>query len=181
MKKFSSILLAINLFALSGIVSAVPIGATIEFSGSYTTDTGNKDTATVFMFNNPITVEAAAESFAPLSGGNVHYNDLDINDLPASPLWYATIGIVNYSFDLNSITYDNVITTRYSSYRFIEGIGTFTIGTESSSGFWSFSTQGGGSNGIYSFSASNAPGPAPLILMGLGLFGISVSHKLRKA
>ncbi len=177
MKKFSNILLAITLFALSSVASAVPIGGTIQFSGSHTTDTGNIKTATVFTFKNPIIVNAATESFAPLSGGTVTYSVLDMNGLPTSPLWSATVDSVFYSYDLNTITSDNVS----GSFRFIEGIGEFKIGTDTATGTWAFSTQGGGSNGIFSFSASNAPGPAPLVLMGLGLFGISVSRKLRKA
>jgi len=42
MKKLNKILLALSLFALSGIATAIPITGSIEFDGGYTTDTGDK-------------------------------------------------------------------------------------------------------------------------------------------
>ena len=106
MKKLNKILIALSLFALSGIASAIPITGSIEFDGGYTTDTGDKSTATIFTFLNPIDVTAATGSFAPLSGGTVTYNALDLNNIPVSPLWSATVASVNYSFDLNNILSD---------------------------------------------------------------------------
>ena len=109
MKQLSTLLLALALTTFAGITSAVPITGSIEFDGGYTTDTGDKNTATVFTFLNPINVTSATGTFAPLSGGTVSYNPLDINGLPASPLWSATVSSVNYSYDLTAITLDTVI------------------------------------------------------------------------
>lgn len=176
MKIFNKILLAVSLFALTGIASATVITGSIEFSGSYTTDTGDKNTATVFTFNNPIDVDAASGSFAPLSGGTVTYNPLDLNAIPVSPLWSATISGVDYSFDLNAITLDTIV----SDFRLIEGTGTFTIGADSQYGDWKFSTQGGGTKGIFSFSASQVPEPGIALLLGVGLIGFGISRKLRR-
>jgi hypothetical protein len=176
MKKFNQILLAISLFALSGIASAVVITGSIEFDGGYTTDTGDKNTATVFTFLNPIDVTAASGSFAALSGNTVTYNALDLGSMPISPLWSATVASVDYSFDLNAITLDTII----SNFRLIEGTGTFTIGSDTQWGDWSFSTQGDGSNGIFSFSASQVPEPGIALLLGVGLIGFGISRKLRR-
>lgn len=181
MKLFNKILLAISLFALTSVASAVTITGSIEFSGGYTTDTGDKNTATVFTFLNPIDVDAASGSFTPLSGGTVTYNALDLNAIPLSPLWSATVAGVNYSFDLNQITLDTIV----SDFRLIEGTGTFTVGTDTQYGSWSFSTQGSGTgtgtSAIFSFSASQVPEPGIALLLGVGLIGFGISRKLRKA
>ena len=177
MKKFSNILITLALFALSGVASAVPIGGTIEFDGGFTTDTGDQLTATKFTFINDIDVTAATESFLPLSGGAVTYKVLDVNALPVAPLWEATVGSITYSFDLNNITVDAVA---FDSFRLIKGTGLFTIGTDTAFGTWEFSTQGAGSAGTFSFSASQASVPATFILMGLGLIGMGAARKLRK-
>ena len=171
-------LLVFSIFAISGTASAAVITGSIDFNGGYTTDTGNKDTATVFTFLNPIDVTAASGSFAPLSGGTVTYNALDINSLPASPLWSATVGAVNYSYDLNSITLDQVV----SSFRVIEGTGMFTIGTDTQLGTWSLSTQDPGIGGTFSFSASQeVPVPAAAWLFGSGLLGLVGMARRKKA
>lgn len=182
MKKLNKILLAISLFALSGIASAAIITGSIQFDGGYTTDTGDKNTATVFTFLNPIDVTAASGSFAALSGGTVTYGVLDINAIPVSPLWSATVASVDYSFDLNNIV-DDVISvfSGGATTRTIFGTGTFTIGADTQYGDWLFTTQGGGSNGTFSFSASQVPEPGIALLLGVGLIGFSVARKLRRA
>jgi len=86
------------------------------------------------------------------------------------------VASVNYSFDLNAILSDVNIGT----FRLIEGSGIFTIGTETTTGTWAFSTQGGGSGGTFSFSASHIPEPAILGLLGLGLIGIGTTRRARK-
>jgi len=117
MKKFIKLLLATSLFALSGVASALPITGAIEFDGGMTTDTGDITTATVFTFLNPIDVTAATSTFAPLAGGTVTYNALDLNSIPASPLWTAAVGGVNYSYDLTAIRLNTVV----AGFRLIEG------------------------------------------------------------
>ena len=177
MKKINQILLAISFLAFSSVASAIVITGTIEFDGGFTSDTSNNQTATVFTFLNPIDVTAATGTFTPLSGGTVNYNVLDLGSIPATPLWSATVAAVNYSFDLNTITADEWV---LSTFRVIKGTGVFTVGTDTHSGTWDFSTQGGGSGGIFSFSASQVPEPGIALLLGVGLIGIGVSRKLRK-
>jgi len=177
MKEFIQLLLATSLLALSGVASALPITGTLEFDGGFTTDTGSAKTATVFTFLNPIDVTAATSTFAPLDGGTVWYNALNINAIPASPLWTATVAGVSYSYDLTSITLDE---WAFNTFRLIKGYGVFTVGTETQSGSWVFSSQGAGSGGTFSFSASQVPEPGVALLLGMGLIGFGVSRKLRK-
>lgn len=178
MRNLYQTVLAISLFVLTGFASAAVITGTVEFDGGYTTDTGDKDTATVFTFLNPISVTAATGSFAPLSGGTVTYNPLDVSIpfTPITPLWSATVASVDYSFELDNITLDTLV----AGFRLIKGSGTFAIGADSQYGDWSFSTQGGGSGGVFSFSASQVPEPGIALLLGAGLIGFGVSRKLRK-
>lgn len=180
MKQFNKILLAISLLTLSGIASAVAITGSIEFDGGYTTDNGDKDTATVFTFLNPIDVTAASGSFAALSGQTVTYNPLDLGSIPISPLWSTTVSLVDYSFVLNAIVDDVITSFGGSTTRTIYGTGDFTIGTDTQWGDWLFTTQGGGSGGTFSFSASQVPEPGIALLLGVGLIGFGVARKLRK-
>lgn len=181
MKIFNKILLAISLLALSNAASAMVITGQIAFAGSTITDTDDIETATVFTFLNPIDVTAATGSFAALDGGTVTYNALDMGSIPASPLWSATVGTVNYSFDLTNVTFDDFVA---DTFRIIRGNGFFTIGTDTQYGDWSFSTQNPGvDNGTsteFSFSASQVPEPGVALLLGVGLIGFAVSRKLRK-
>jgi len=63
----------------------------------------------------------------------------------------------------------------------------FTIGPDTQSGTWSFSTQSSGTGGTLSFSASQAliagqvPAPTAVWLMGTGLLGIISMAPLKKA
>ncbi len=176
MKKFQ-ILLAASLFILSSVASAVPITGIILFNGGLTTDTGDVLTATTFTFNSPVTVVGATGSFAPLFPGTVTYSVLDVNALPVLPLWTKIIGPTTYKFDLNNIATD----TSVSPFRSISGTGMFTIGADTGFGTWSFTSQSPGAGGTFSFSASQAPEPAILGLLGLGLIGIGATRKFRKA
>ncbi len=174
MKNLYQTVLAISLFVLTGFASAAMITGTIEFDGGYTAGTGNKDTATVLTFLNPIRVTTATGSFAHLSGGIVSYNPLDTSNpfTPRAPLWSPMVASVDYSFDLNKITLDTLV----AGFRLIKRSGTFAIGDDSQHGNWSFPTHGGGS----SFPAPPAPEPGIALLLGAGLIGFGVSQKLRK-
>ncbi len=186
MSNLKQIFLTATLCALSGIANAVPIIGSIDFDGGFASYDASgmvevdNSIGQVFVFNNPTNVTAATGSFAPLDGGTVTYGTLDINGLPASPLWSTTVGSVNYSFDLTTITFDTVI----AGFRLIKGFGIMTVGQDTATYSWEFSTQGNGTGSnptTFSFSASQIPEPAIALLLGTGLLGLGVARKLRKA
>jgi hypothetical protein len=176
MNKFHKYVIAFALTVFAGTASAIGISGTINFDGIYTTDTGDKNTATVFTFLNPVNVGAADGSFLPLNGGTVNYSPLTVGTLPISPLWSSATG-PGYSFDLLAITADQLI----SSYRLITGNGLMTVGEDTATYSWEFSTQGTSTAaGIFTFSASQAPEPALTLLLATGLIGFGVARKMRK-
>lgn len=179
MKRFK-IFLGVALIALTGSAFAIPSGNVI-FDGKVTTDTSNVLTAEEFAFHNVVT--EGDGSFAPLTGASVTFSNLVV---PApgtlspfsaiAPLWTATVSSVLYKFDLEALTTNKVD----SGFRLINGTGTITVGTETTFGSWKFSTQEGGVNGRFSFSASTIPAPGVALLLGAGLIGVGVARRARK-
>ncbi len=183
MYNVKQILLTSALCLLSGAASAVPITGDLLFTGTYTTDTDSATTATVFTFNNPISVGFANQSFAALNGQDITYNVLDLGALPIASLWSAVgSDSVNYKFDLELITKDTVD----GNSRTINGIGTITIGADTETYAWAFTSQNPGAGNsplTFSFSASQAKAsePALALLLGTGLIGLGVARRMRKA
>ncbi len=186
MKNIKHLLLTATLCAVSGIANAIPvITGSIDFDGGFasyaadgTTEVDNT-LAEVFVFTNPTNVTAATGSFLPLDGGTVNYTTLDVNGLPAAPLWSMTVGADTFSFDLNTITLDTVV----HGFRLIKGYGTMHVNSATANYSWEFSTQGNGTGTnptIFSFSASQIPEPAIALLLGTGLLGFGVARKMRK-
>ena len=184
--KIRNILFGLILLGVSSSVIAVPITGSINFSGGVTTNTGNILTATVFTFNNPITVTSATLALAPLATfGSVLYNNpLNINSLPAL-LWQQFVAGTGYiySFNLASITTN---TTAFGIFRLISGSGSLNIAGLGSpytttAATWTLSSQVGGST-TFSFSASSTPvpEPMPLALVALGLIGIGFFSQKRE-
>jgi len=171
------LVLGLSLLALSGLASAQKITGTLIFSGSLTTDTNDVVTATVFTFNNPVTVDAANGDFTGIN--SVTYQDLDTNG-PAGLLWSST----RFTFELTSLVQDTVTGTAPNRIRGIGGIGTLKDTDnilENTEGTWTFSTQENSVNGKFSFSASTVPEPLTVSLLGLGLVGVGLARRAKSA
>ena len=183
MNKFTTLVAAVALSAFAGIASAAPITGDILFTGSINTDTDDVTTATVFTFNNPISVLFADFSFAPLLGQDITYSVLDLGVAPPlSPLWTGVgSDMVAYSFDLLEIS-----SSVDGDTRTLSGIGLVTVGADTEDYSWRLTTQnpGAGSSPLtFSFSATQAavPEPAITLLLATGLVGLGFARRTRKS
>ncbi len=185
MNTLKKTLLAASLFAIAGAANAMPITGTILSQGFVTTDTGALSSATVFTFTSPVSVTSDG-SFAALNGGSVTYSILTTPAVGStagftavSPLWNTTVSSTNYSFKLTGLSNNS-----WSGItRSINGSGLFTIGSNTGSGTWNFSSQnpGLGNPATFSFSVAQSPEPAVALLLGAGLIGFGFARKARKA
>ena len=182
MNTYTKLIAAIALTAFAGAASATIIG-NIDFDGGFTgyeadgVTTADNLVAEVFKFENDIDVTAADGSLSFLLGTAVTYSTLDLNAIPASPLWVAD---ATTWFNLESITVDTVS----FNTRIVQGVGTLFLGGETATYNWEFSSQGDGSGNptIFSFSASqaNVPEPAIALLLATGLIGFGFARRARK-
>jgi len=163
---------------------AVPITGAITFGGGVELDTATVNTATKvtgwldeggFM----PTVQSVSGSFSSVAVGTMatftfpwsfNYSG------PTFALW--TVG--GFTFNLMA---SNIV---FQGGGFLNVFGTGTItgnGFDSTAVIWNFTVQDDSSNGVFSFSGSNAPdGGATVALLGLALAGIEgIRRKLIRA
>lgn len=182
MNKFTNLILAFALFAVSGVASAIPTG-NVVFFGGLTPDTSSVTDADVFTFGNVLAV-AASGDFSPMTGNSVTWSNLDTTQpfVAVSPLWTLDLAGTIYSFDLNNISFDSRFDGPLVGSRTINGTGEMSIsGLGTTFGDFLFSTQDISVGGTFSFSAANAPEPAITLLLATGLIGFGFARKMRKA
>ena len=183
--------LAIGLVGAQTTASAATISGELDFVGVATTDTGNLATAHSFTsFTNVFTLGNELGSYAPipdLTSATMSAFTFNPTGSGASPLWTVAFGGVTYSFDLSKVTSFsyNSATTGLSIF----GIGTAFItggGTDytPTSGFYSFTTQGGRpSSTRFTFSsATTVPDSGTTVaLLGLSLVAVEGTRRALNA
>ena len=177
MNKFTKILAALALSAVSGIASAVPITGSIGFNGAYNLTGGSTlATATGIDITSAHTSGVVTGSFAGIADGTVaSYSDFTFN--PAGPV-PAIWSVAGFTFDLNQMSVD----FQSASLLALSGSGTISSTDENlddSNGKWTFTANATGQN--LTWSSSAAPEPAMALLLATGLIGFGFARKMRKA
>jgi VPDSG-CTERM motif len=165
--------------AVSPQAQAVMITGGISLGGSYTTDTGDINTATAFTsFPSAFVVSTSGDySGVPLFT-SVTQNPFSFDPfVPNNPLWTFMVGTDTYSFDLTTIT---LVDRSVPDALTLKGTGDLNItGFDTTDGSWTFTANQAG--GTFSFSSSNGAltpdGGSALILFGLALGGLEALRR----
>lgn len=164
--------------AFSPQAQAVMISGGISLGGTYTTDTGNINTADAFTSFSGVFVVSGAGDYSGVPGGTgVSMNPFTFDPFggPVVPLWTFMFAGSTYSFDLTSAS----IVTQGGNSLVLEGAGDLMItGFDTTPGSWVFTANQGG--GSFSFSSSNAAVPeggSALALLGIALLGVEVLRR----
>lgn len=176
------------MFAFSHNASAVPhplppvtnlattIQGSITFSGGFTLDTGNANTAhSVTSWVNTVvqSVSGDLDTFInPLDAATFSAPWIFDPSTPTPALW----SVGGFTFDLLTST----IVVRGGGFLSVLGTGTISgNGFDPTSGNWRFSTQNSSANGIFSFSAANAvpDGGSAVALLGIAFIGVEVLRR----
>jgi hypothetical protein len=165
---------------------AGPIVGGISLAGSYTTNTGNVNTATAFTSFPFVVVASVSGSYTGvptgLSSPVVTMTPFTFNPFsaPVTPLWTFMFAGSTYSFDLTVLSSrlqpgDNTLT--------LKGTGTLSItGFDPTPGAWVFTANQLGNT--FSFSSSNAAIPdsgSAVALLGIALAGIEGVRRALRA
>ncbi|TPW16513.1 MAG: PEP-CTERM exosortase interaction domain protein [Halothiobacillaceae bacterium] len=178
------------LFAVSGSAFAVPITGTINITGTNQLLDGMGSPSTVAAskkidFIGPGTVVAPSDSdFAGALGGTATMTDFTFDVFAGSvtPLWSVTVGPTTWSFDLTALQFSK-FTVASNDFLVISGKGiAHMTGKDDTNAEWSYSTQNGTlSVKSTSYSSTTVPAPGLLALVGLGLVGMGVARRFKKA
>jgi len=164
--------------AVSPQAQAAMISGGISLGGSYTTDTGDINTANAFTsFPSAFVVSTSGDySSVPLFT-SVTQNPFVFDPFapPVSPLWTFMVGTDTYSFDLLTLSIDQQGNDTLN----LSGTGDLNItGFDTTTGTWVFTANQAG--GTFSFSSSNGAVPdggSALILFGLALGGLEALRR----
>ena len=181
MIKLIKAIFIIGAITLTSTAMAIPITGVINIGATSTVTEDGSGTATGIMFTSSGTVTTAPGitpngSFAPLAGTStfVELTDFSFGGLPVSPLWKITEAGITYSFELTSMTFTDP-TPDHSSLS-IRGTGKVSVtGFDTTVGTWQYTQSG------VSFSSQTVPAPGIALLLGLGLAGIGLTRRFRKA
>jgi hypothetical protein len=154
------------------------ISGGISFGGSYTTDTGNLNTANAFTSFPMVFVVSVSGDYSTVPMfTSVTQNAFSFDPFTPSisPLWTFMSGGNTYSFDLVTLSIDQ----QGHNTLALSGTGNLDItGFDTTPGMWVFTANQAG--GTFSFSSSNASVPeggSGLILLGLGLAGLEALRR----
>ncbi len=163
-------------FAINSTVVADPITGSITFAGAATLDTSSAGTATkVTSWINPV-VESSWGSFSALPV---------LTSVSFTAPWSFNSGAIKTLWSVNGFSFDlvssSIIFQGFGAV-FVQGTGWLNgPGLSSALGSWSFTTQDPAATGVFSFSASQQvpEGGSTLMLLGLGLIGLSLVARRR--
>ena len=167
---------------LSTSVAAIPIVGNIGFSGTWTPTGGvGIGDATGVQIDSAAVQGTPTGDYAAagiVDGGAVTYMDFTFSPFvgPIVDLWKVVTGGGDFTFQLNSLSIDlqNNATLALSG----TGVVSSTIaGLDNSFGTWTWNGSGGG--GSFTWSSQNLPEPGVLGLLGLGLVGIGLLRRRR--
>jgi len=187
-KTLAMIAVAAAILGFSASVQANPINGSLNFTGGIMTYNSTAVTSfggtttvaggAVAPTGDYIGTQGATVTFVP---GGFTFSPLGI----VNPLWTFSVGGVNYSFALNSVTSVTEVGGPLPSLH-VEGWGMLHIdgGFTDTTGFFSLSSTGTGSS--FGFVAANVAVPDggnTLMLLGsaLSVLGFGVFRKSRKA
>lgn len=198
MKLFNlkSLALALGVvMAGAAAANAAPITGTIGFAGGATPlGSTDWDFATGVTFVHPISVTAPVPTgtFAPITVGTAATFNNITTFAPLSltnPLWTVTFGGLKYSFEMTSITVQNVDTNDdklglrgFGTLRIVNAADDSFAGFDATQGQWDFT--GNETFGSFNFSSTTGAQPVPepvsTVLLGLGLLGAGVAARRRR-
>ena len=189
MIKFIKATFLLLAMALASTAVAVPITGSIGFAGSYTATNGSSifdggtqvalDLATFIDIKDDtakVTGTVDGDFASTISAGDIAtYNDFKISPFNSvSGLW----NIGGFTFDLNTLN----IVAQTSNILALSGTGMISstdVNLDNTFGEWTFTANASGTN--FTFSSGTAPAPGIALLIGLGLAGIGLTRRFRKA
>ena len=153
----------------------------INFTGQVTYDTGNVGTANSVTGWFNTFVGTASGDFSGLDGAAATFTAPWVFDPPSPrvPLW--TVGGFTFDLTTSSIVFQ---TTSFGGILVVQGNGIITAaGFDPTAGTWSFTSNGPGADGQFSFSAGTSAVPdggATVMLLGLALAGVGALRRKLK-
>lgn len=187
MKKLTKLLLAATMLA-TGSVSAIPITGSIGFGGSYTHNgsSGFSDATDISITSAYVSGVTSGDflSAGIGEGDVVNYSSFTFSPTgPVTPLWQ----IGGFTFDLTSMVNE----FQSDNFLVLSGTGTLSAsGFDDTQGSWGFTANNFGSSFTWSNSTDahsyenpsvSVPEPSIALLLGAGLFGMTLSRRLRKS